>query len=362
MRDSGLSALLDGVSVALAGSPLPTLLPEECACCGQASTHRVALPRADGTSLLVGYCDECAEHQAGTASRVLALTLASLLLGVVSAASFPLLLPRLGLFEMVYGAAGLALLPVLLLFLPLARRTPPHAARGLAVFWGKGDQLLCARAHYGARIVELNRGELQNANLRERFGWAWLCLGPILAAFAACLAFFVYHPLLRVINLGPVRAEVALDGHPLTSVEPSSNESVAAGARVRVPAGQHTLSVTSRGGLPLARVEANFHTGAVHLLAIAADDTCFWLETTGYGREQRAAPSYEALVSPEHFWSLPDGIDTWFAENPGSSNPNSRSSGGLVTALRQAPCADAPPEVRAANPTRGVPTPDRSRR
>ena len=45
---------------------------------------------------------------------------------------------------------------------------------------------------------------------------------------------------------------------------------------------------------------------------------------------------------------LPGGIDTWFAPNPGTADPNARSSGGLLTALRQAPCTEAPQEVRSA--------------
>jgi hypothetical protein len=163
------------------------------------------------------------------------------------------------------------------------------------------------------------------------------------------LSFFVYHPLLRVLNLGTVPVQVALDGRPLSAVDPTSNESPLAGALLRVPAGQHTLSVASAvDGRELSREQADFHSGAVHLLAIAASDTCFWLETTGYGREQRVGRSYEPLRPGEHFWVLPGGIDTWFAPNPDSSDPNSRSSGGLLTALRQAPCAEAPREVRSA--------------
>ncbi len=139
-----------------------------------------------------------------------------------------------------------------------------------------------------------------------------------------------------------------LDGKPLTAVDPTSNESPAGGALVRVPAGTHTLSVfSSVDGSALGASSVDFQSGAVHLFAIAADDICFWLETTGYGREQRSAPSYQALPSAEHFWVLPGGIDSWFAGNPLPSAANAHSSGGLLTALRQAPCAEAPQEVRA---------------
>ncbi|HKO48629.1 MAG TPA: hypothetical protein VJV79_12945 [Polyangiaceae bacterium] len=340
---------LDGVSVALpaSASPSTTLLPEECACCAQAATHRVALKRADGASLLVGYCDECAEHQASSSSRVLSLTLASVLLALSSAAGLPLLAPRLGLLPLLLSVCGLSLLPLSLAFLPARPVQPPHSARGLAVFWGQGHSLWCAAPSYAERVISLNGGALSPARVVERWGSAWLSAGPVLGLGAACLSFFVYHPLLRVLNLGPTRVEVALDGNWLSSVDSTSNESPAGGALLRVPAGAHTLSVVSSvDGASLGSNSVDFQSGAVHLFAIAADSTCFWLETTGYGREQRAAPSYQALPSTANFWVLPGGIDTWFAANPQPSAAHAHSSGGLLTALRQAPCAEAPQEVR----------------
>jgi hypothetical protein len=352
MRVPGLTTVpsgLDGVSVALPASPAGALLPEECACCAEAATHRLALRRTDGASLLVGYCDECAEHQASSSSRVLSLTLASVLLALSSAAGLPLLLPHLGLVWLALSVCGLSALPLLLALLPLRPAQPPHSARGPAVFWGEGQRLLCASPGYAERVARLNGGELQSARVPERWGSAWLSAGPVLGLGAACLSFFVYHPLLRVLNLGPVRVEVALDGQRLTSVDPTSNESPAGGALVRVPAGAHTLTVVSSvDGTALGTSSVHFRSGAVHLFAIGAENTCFWLETTGYGREQRATRSYQALPASEQFWVLPGGIDRWFAANPEPSTANAHSSGGLLTALRQAPCAQAPQEVRPA--------------
>ncbi len=340
---------LDGVSVALPDSPSPAQLPEECACCAAAASHRLALSRADGSSLLVGYCDECAEHQASSASRVLSMTLASVLLALSGAAGLPLLAPRLGLLPLLLAVSGCAALPLLLVFWPARAVQAPHSARGPAVFWGPDKHLLCAAPGYAERVVALNGGELTRAAVPERWGSAWLSAGPVLGLGAACLSYFVYHPLLRVLNLGPVAVEVALDGKRLTSVEPTSNESPGGGALVRVPAGSHTLDVLSAiDGTALGSSTVDFQSGAVHLFAIAADDTCFWLETTGYGREQRATPSYQALPPGEHFWVLPGGIDRWFAANPEPSAENAHSSGGLLTALRQAPCVQAPQEVRPA--------------
>jgi len=338
---------LEGASVALPASPTATVLPEECACCAAPASHHQALTRGDGASLLVGYCDECAEHQASSSARVLSLTLASVLLSLSAAAGLPLLLPWLRLLPLLLWVGALSALPLLLALLPARPLQPPHAARGRAVFWGPDQRLLCAAPGYAERVQALNGGELLRAPIAERWGSAWLSAGPVLGLGAACFSFFVYHPLLRVLNLGPVPVEVALDGRRLTLVDATSNESPAGGALVRVPAGAHTLSAfSSIDGSALGSSAVEFQSGAVHLFAIGADDTCFWLETTGYGREQRATPSYQPLAGAEHFWVLPGGIDTWFAANPAPSAANAHSSGGLLTALRQAPCAEAPQEVR----------------
>jgi hypothetical protein len=336
---------LAGVSVAL--PPGTAILPEECACCAEPATHRLAARRRDGVSVLVGYCDECAEHQAAASSRVLSLALSSLLLGIVTAGGLPLLAPRLGLFGLALCACVASLLPLGLLLLPHGHAGSAHAARGPAVFWTRGDRLLCASERYGRRIGELNGASALPAPIRESTGSAWLSAGPLVGVGAACLSYFVYHPLLRVINLGSAQIVVAVDGARLASVDATSNESPAAGALVRVPAGRHELSVSSAvDGAELGRVEVDFQSGAIHLFAPGAQQICFWLETTGYGEEQRATPSYEPLVSEDHFWVLPGGIDTWFAANPPPADPHSHSSGGLLTALRQAPCAEAPAEVR----------------
>jgi hypothetical protein len=210
--------------------------------------------------------------------------------------------------------------------------------------------LLCWSPRYAERLAALNGGLPQRpVRIRAPKTSAWLCAGPVVSVGAACLSFFVYHPLLRILNLGPVPVAVALDGRRLTAVDATSNESPAAGAIVRVPAGAHVLSMTSLiDGSALGQASVELHSGSVHLFAIGAEGTCFWLETSGYGREQRVRPSYQPLTSADHFWVLPGGIDTWFAPNPGTTDPSARSSGGLLTALRQAPCVEAPPEVRSA--------------
>jgi hypothetical protein len=347
MRRLRRRPVIAGVSVVL--PPGTALLPEACACCGKIASHRVAARSRDGISLLVGYCDECAEHQATASSRLLSIALSSLLLGLVTAAGLPLLAPRMGLFGLVLAAGVAALSPLVLALLPERAAEPPHTARGRAALWRSEHTLWCAHEAYGRAVANLNQAVAEPLLAREPLGSPWLAAGPVLGIAAACFAYFAYHPLLRVINLGSARIDVTIDGAPLVSVDATSNESASAGALLRVPAGPHVLSARSAvDGSALARVQVDFESGAIHLFAPGASDTCFWLETVGYGQEQRARPSYQPLVSADHFWVLPGGIDTWFAANPAPSDPGSHSSGGLLTALRQAPCMEAPPEARAS--------------
>jgi len=337
--------LLAGASVTVPASP--AVLPEECACCGNPALHQLAVQRG-ARSVLVGYCDACAEHQASASSRVLAIALASLLLGLSVAFGLPLVAQRLGGLGLALLASLASVVPFFLLWLPPLKIGGAHAARGPAVIWLTDDELWFARASYAERFATLNHATLESAPRGEVVASPWLAAGPLAAVGAALISFFVYHPLLRVLNLGASRIEVAVDGVPLVAVDATSNESPSAGALVRVPAGHHTLTVSSTtSGIILTRAEVDFESGAVHLFAPGALGTCFWLETTGYGEEQLAKPAYQPLRSENQFWVLPGGIDNWFAPNPLPSEARSHSSGGLLTALRQAPCADAPPEARA---------------
>ncbi|HEY4103222.1 MAG TPA: hypothetical protein VGM44_04995 [Polyangiaceae bacterium] len=347
MRGLALPPMLRGVSVALpAGTPL---FPEECACCGNAATHRTELRRRDGASVLIGYCDDCAEHQASASARVLSACLASFLLALVLASGLPLIAPRLGSLGLSLAALFAALLPLSFLLMPRGSVEASHGARGSAVAWLPQNRLWCARERYGARLAELNASRGEPLSRRDSLGSVWLGAGPLAALVAAHFAFLAYHPELRIINLGTARIEVALDGVPVASVDATSNESPSAGALVRVPVGHHVLSAsTTTDHVEVARTEVDLQSGSTHLFAPAATDTCFWLETTGYGEERLQKPSYQPLSSAEHFWVLPDGIDRWFAANPPPSDRESHSSGGLLTALRHAPCSEAPAEAQSA--------------
>jgi hypothetical protein len=170
MRRLRLSPVLMGARVVI--PPSLAVLPEECACCGKTATHQSALRQGKG-SLLVGYCDECAEHQASSSARALSLSLASLLLALVTAAGLPLLLPRLPASGLVLASLLASLLPFVFLLAPERALEPPHTARALAVVWQRELQLWCANERYGERVAELNGTRAVPASARAAFGSAW---------------------------------------------------------------------------------------------------------------------------------------------------------------------------------------------
>jgi hypothetical protein len=130
----------------------------------------------------------------------------------------------------------------------------------------------------------------------------------------------------------------------MVEVEPTSAESPRAGVEMRVPSGQREFSVEDPAGRRVSQSLVKVVAARDHLYAPASREYCFWLETSGYGRN---APdvSIVPLVGQLRFWVLPGSVDTWFSENPKVSPGDGRSSGGVLTALRQASCADAPDSV-----------------
>ena len=85
------------------------------------------------------------------------------------------------------------------------------------------------------------------------------------------------------------------------------------------------------------------------MYAPASPSYCFWLETTDYAKP---VPSQvEPLVGDDRFWVLAADLDTWFAPNPPAASLGVRSTGGVLVALRQGRCVDAP--ARGALPRAG---------
>ena len=90
----------------------------------------------------------------------------------------------------------------------------------------------------------------------------------------------------------------------------------------------------------VARVQVTLDAGALYLFAPGAANHCFWLERDTYGKASEA-PIIRRLGGKDGFFSIPTRIDSWFSPNP-DPGADTRSSGGVMVALRHARCPDAP--------------------
>ncbi len=301
---------------------------------------------AHGKTVIVQYCSECHRHASRPGTRLLLGALVGLL-GAFSIAGFvPPVWPHLSLAtHCALAAVGAAFPIALALFIP-RRPSAGHSSAGRAVWWTSEQRIACTNTHWAARVAESSGAQIEVARIREPLPWQWL-VTAVLGVFVTVPVFHVLHrPPLRIVNLSQQRLWVTVDDRPLAVVDATSSESPLAGAEVRVPAGRRKLEARTREGRLVSSISATFQPLGEHLYAPGSRDYCFWLETTAYGRTELDQPTLEALSGDDRFWALPAKVDTWFAPNPEPSLADTRSSGGALTALRQARCSAAPPQVR----------------
>jgi hypothetical protein len=214
---------------------------------------------------------------------------------------------------------------------------------GRAVWWTPKGELACTNQRWAAELSARNGAHMRVAELRPPRSYWWIGIGPAFGLLLAGISYPFHHPFVRIINLTPSRLTIRVDGELVAELEPTSAESTRAGIERRVPAGARVLEARDASGRVVSRADVVLESGARHLFAPGSDGYCFWLESTHYGRS--AAPVGNVVVplsSESQFWVLKNPIDTWFAPNPPPSSADERSTGGVLTALRQAPCGEAP--------------------
>jgi hypothetical protein len=286
------------------------------------------------------YCSTCRDTQARQAARARALGAVALLAAAVTALAFPLLEPRAPLAAHLLAATALALLPIA--GLGSAR---PLAAWGSAPrVYGLGPLGTCVERR--AIIGHLRAGHwraLWLPPIAYRIGWSLI---PALALGLSVLAYDWHHPRLWVINLGRERLWLAIDGVLTAALDPAGSDPARAALELRLPRGERELEAFDERHQRVASVRAVLEGGRDHLYAPASAAFCFWLESTGYGRD--ATRSIRPLASGARFFALDTDVDSWFVASPEPPAFDRRSSGGTLTALRQSPCARAPESVRQA--------------
>lgn len=312
--------------------------PQVCACCG-APAASSETRRHGRQELIVPYCVRCLRHASAGTTRTLAAGVASTLVASTLALALPLAWPSASLLAHTALVWVSACFPLLLRALP-RRPEPGHAAAERAVWWLPDGRLACADPRFAQALATATDAAVESLPRTETRFAPWLVVGPLLALIAAPSSWLFHHPVVRVLNLTDGRLTVHVDGRPVLELEPSSAESPTAGTEVRMPSGEHELRSVGHDGTQ-ASTRARLESGEKHLFAPQSGH-CFWLEETRYGRERAGNPEIVPLRGEGRFWVLPRRVDTWFAPNPSPANPDRRSSGGSLVALRQAPCAQAP--------------------
>jgi hypothetical protein len=313
------------------------LIPSACACCGEPGAKTVVARAPNGDELIVGYCEECRVHVGRDATRLLAGGVASGLLGGGLALTLPFAPYPLSLTTLASLVFFAALLPELVVFAWPRRPAPDHSADGPAVRFVKNGEVLCASDRFAKELARANGVPFERAAFPERRFVPALFAIPPLAVLTALVTLLASSPVVRMVNLGPDRLFVEVDGRQVAAVDPTSVEAPTAGVEVRVTAGPHVL-VARTAEREVAREEVTVASGHAHLYAPASQGYCFWLETAEYGRTRPASVTRDPLDMSDDFWVLPKDLGGWFRPAPAQSLAEARLTGGVVTVLRQAPC------------------------
>ena len=326
--------------------PVGLVVPAGCACCGAvAGSSRVETRARDGGTVIVPYCSGCQRHASAAGTRKLATTLASCVLAGTLAAALPVLCGGASPVTLALLSLGGALLPLGVGALWRRAPGPGHSASGRAVWWLPTGELACTSSRWAAELCENNGLAARPVRVTERLLSPWMVAGPLLALAALPLFYWLLRPEVRVVNLTYGRITVLVDERAVATVEPTSVENPTAGELLHVPAGVRRLQAETSAGLSIADYQVIVRSGRQHLYAPGSGPYCFWLETNGYGKAGAGRVRIDPLEGQRRFWVLPR-IDSWFAPNPPPSEHDDRSSGGVLTALRQARCNEAPAAVR----------------
>lgn len=320
----------------------PVLAPVDCACCGEPATQKLLASDRAGHTLLIGYCSPCALHVARGGTQKLAARLASSLLAGSLAFGLPILAPHWSVVACAALVLFGAMIPIVFLWLP--RPAPEgHASRLPAAFFRAPLELICENPRFGQTLATSIGAVLKPAPRTGRHS-PLEALPPLLLAIGLSPWSHGYqHPKLRILNANPRTVEVWVDDRALGPIEPSQGESPDAGLLVRIPAGKRELLAKDSSGQVLDRIRVDALPGRDHLYAPAALETCFWVESSAYGRV--GSHSHRALLTGStRFWVVPEEVSGWFAPSA-APDPNGRTSGGKTAVLRQGRC-DPDPTLR----------------
>jgi hypothetical protein len=322
--------------------PIGCDVPPECASCGALASSSRALRRPrDGAAIIVPYCDACHACASSPRTRTLSASLASCLVALTLASALPAVFGNVPALLLALLVNVGALSPLVVGEVLSRSPSTARAGVGCAAWWTSSGELACKYEAWAAELARRNQCAIRSARISSS-SWRWSYVaGPLVGSVLIGLFYPFYHPRVRILNLTPERLSVWVDGRPEAEVEPTSTENPRAGVERRLPAGNRLLEARTPSGRVVSRVNVRITGGGRHLYAPGSDGYCFWLESTAYGLRAPAPENVTSLISEQRFWLVPEGVDTWFSPNPPPA-ADDRSTGGVLLALRQAPCDKAP--------------------
>jgi hypothetical protein len=262
------------------------------------------------------------------------------LLGVACALVVPLAWPQVSMAVQLFAAGAFSLLPLALA--DLLRHGSGRSAR----VWGLPFLGTIAEdPSFAARLAQANASRARRLWLPPIVYRVVFWTLPAACVGLAAASHVWHHPRLHVANTSAGWLWVEVDGLPRVGVPAAPRGGVSHGS-ARLPQGRRRFVVRDERGQLVADTWAALEGGREHLFTPGAVEHCFWLETTGYGKD--ASFVVAPLASASRFYTLDIEIDSWFGEGSEPSSGDRRSSGGTLTALHQAPCTRAPIAVRRA--------------
>ena len=323
------------------GLPEAAVMPRRCACCGAEPARGMRERRPLSTfAVLVPYCAECHRHASIESTRVLAVSVATALASVTLTVGLPLVLTEQSLFAYAALVVIGSVAPPIVSW--LRRRAAPdgHLAAGRAAHFRLDGAFVCRSLDFANELAASSGAAVASGRTSGLAVAPWALAVVGASVLSVWPAFRFHFPVVRVVNTTGDPLTVAIDGRDRGRVPSTERESELAGIELRVAAGDRVLRAFDPAGRLVDQQTVSVEAGAVHLYAPSSGKACFRVETTGFGRSSAAGTTAEPLVGPPYFWVLPPaGIDYWFSPAPPPAD-DSRSTGRLVRALRQLPCAE----------------------
>ena len=170
---------------------------------------------------------------------------------------------------------------------------------------------------------------------------SYLLGGPLLVLLLFPAINSAFHPEVLLLNLGDEVLEIQIDEFTSYQLMPMAYENAGSGLLVHWPSGTRRVRIRSASRADAEEIVLHLKPSQDYVFAPMPHDRCFWMEVDHFGRSGQFQDI--AHITPKKgLFELSVRPDSWFAPNRLPAWNNHRSSGGVMNALRFAPCAERP--------------------